>query len=127
MPRKSAEERAAAAWRARGTPPPPPKCLGRKARAIWRGIINSRPPDFFPTGILPLLEGFCVASVAARDLAVAVEADPNDKPTADAWISFAKVQATLATKLRLVNTSSRSSGIHTEGGGGEHPLIGGNA
>ncbi len=125
MPRKSAEDRAAAAWRARGKPSPPPKSLGRKARAIWREIVKSRPPDFFPTGILPLLEDFCVASVAARDLATAVEADPNDKATADAWISFAKVQATLATKLRLVNTASRSSGIHAEKGGGTHPLIGG--
>ena len=125
MPRKSAEERAAAAWRARGEPPPPSKHLGRKAKAIWRAIVKSRPPDFFPTGVLPLLEGFCVASVAARELAVAVEADPSDKAAADAWISFAKVQATLATKLRLVNTSSRSSGIHAEKGGGTHPLIGG--
>ncbi len=127
MPRKSAEDRAAAAWRARGEPPPPSKHLGRKAKAIWREIVKSRPPDFFPISILPLLEGFCVASVAARELAVAVEADPNDKATADVWISFAKVQATLATKLRLVNTASRPSGIHAEKGGGTHPLIGGSA
>lgn len=125
MPRKSAEERAAAAWRARGKPPPPPKCLGRKAKVVWRQIVKSRPPDFFPTGILPLLEGFCVASVATRDLAAAVEAAPSDKAAADAWIGFAKVMATLATKLRLVNTASRSSGIHDEKGGGTHPLIGG--
>ena len=127
MPRNSADERAAAAWRARGKPPPPPKYLGRKARAIWREIVKSRPPDFFPTGILPLLEDFCVAAVATRDLAAAVEADPSDRAAADAWISFAKVGCTLATKLRLVNTASRSSGIHAEKGGGTHPQIGGSA
>ncbi len=126
MPRKSAEERAAAAWRARGKPAAPPKHLGRKARAIWREIVKSRPPDFFPTGILPLLEDFCVASVAARELATSVEADPTDKAAADAWISFAKIQATLATKLRLVNTASRSSGSHDEKGVSD-PLIGGGA
>ena len=124
MPRKSAEDRAAAAWRARGEPPPPPKHLGRKARAVWREIVKSRPPDFFPTGVLPLLEGFCVASVATRDLAAAVEAAPSDKAAADAWISFAKVQVSLATKLRLVNTASRASGVHDEKGAHD-PLIGG--
>ena len=124
MPRKSAESRAAAAWRARGEPPPPPKHLGRKARAIWREIAKSRPPDFFPTGALPLLESFCAASVATRELSIAVEADPSDKAAADAWISFAKVQVSLATKLRLVNTASRASGIHDEKGARD-PLIGG--
>ena len=127
MPRKSAEERAAAAWRARGKPPPPPKHLGRKAKAIWREIVKSRPPDFFPTGILPLLEAFCVAAVATRELAAAVESDPGDKVAADAWISFAKVECTLAVKLRLVNTASRASGIHAEKGGAHGPLIGGSA
>ena len=124
MPRKSAEDRAAAAWRARGETPPPPKHLGRKARAIWREIVKSRPPGFFPTGVLPLLEGFCVASVATRDLAAAVEAAPSDKAAADAWISFAKIQVSLATKLRLVNTASRASGVHDEKGAHD-PLIGG--
>ena len=127
MPRKSAEDRAAAAWRAGGKRPEPPKSLSRKAKATWREIVKSRVPDFFPIGVLPLLESYCVATVAARDLAVAVEADPHDKAAADAFISFAKVQVSLATKLRLVNTASRSSGIHSEKGGGTHPLIGGNA
>ena len=124
MPRRSAEDRAAATWRARGEPPPPPKHLGRKARAVWREIAKSRPPDFFPIGALPLLESFCAASVATRELAVAVESDPSDKGAADAWIAFAKIQVSLATKLRLVNTASRSSGVHDEKGA-QDPLIGG--
>ena len=126
MPRKSAEERAAAAWRARGKLPDPPKRLGREAKAIWREIVNSRTPDFFPIGILPLLEDFCVASVAARDLSKTVEANPADKTAADNWIAYVKVQVSLATKLRLVNTASRSSGSHTEKGVSD-PLIGGGA
>ncbi len=126
MPRKSAEERAAAAWRAR-KPPSPPKTLSRAARATWREIVRSRPPDFFPTSILPLLEAFCVAAGAVRDLSPAVEADPADREAADAWQSYAKVMVSLATKLRLVNTAKRDSGIHSEAGGGDHPLIGGSA
>ena len=124
MPRKSAEERAGAVWRSGGALPAPPKHLGREARAVWRETIKSRPVDFFPRGVLPLLEDFCVATVVMRKVTVSIQEDPIDQALVDTFKKFAGIKASLATKLRLVNTASRASGIHDERGGHD-PLIGG--
>ena len=128
MPRKSAEDRAAAAWRAGGKHPEPPKHLSRRAKAMWREIVASRPPDYFAPGAAHLLESFVVAVLAARTLAEVVEANPRDEAAAKEWRDFAKVEATLATKLRLAVSSAirPQSGKLTEKGG-SHPLIGGSA
>ncbi len=129
MPRQSAEDRAAAAWRAGGKRPEPPKHLSRKAKAMWREIVASRPPDYFGPGAAHLLESFVVAVLAARTLAEVVEADPRDEAAAKEWRDFAKVEATLATKLRLAVSSAirPHAGALTERGGAHGPLIGGNA
>ena len=124
MPRKSAEARAGANWRSGGKLAAPPKHLGRDARAIWRETVRSRPADFFPTGVLPLLEDFCVATVAMRKVAVQIQEDPTDPAVVDTFKKFAAIKVSTATKLRLVNTASRASGIHDEKGA-RHPLIGG--
>lgn len=127
MPRLSAEDRAAAAWRAGGAPPRPPKYLSRQAKTMWREIVASRPADYFGPGSTPLLESFVVAVLAARVLAVALEADPCDKAGADAWLAMVKVETALATKLRLAISSAIKphSGALTERGGAHGPLIGG--
>ena len=69
MPRQSAEDRAAAAWRAGGTGPKPPKFLNRKAKALWREIVRSRPADYFAPGATHLLEAFVVACARSRNSA----------------------------------------------------------
>ena len=127
MPRLSAEERAGAVWRAGGDPPKPPKHLGRPAKALWREIAASRPPDFFAPGATHLLESFVVAVLAARKLAAMVEANPGDKAAVDAWLAVVKVEATLATKLRLAVSSAIKphSGKLTERAAAHGPLIGG--
>lgn len=129
MPRLSAEDRAAAAWRAGGAPPKPPKHLSRRAKALWRNIVASRPPDYFGPGSTPLLESFVVAVLAARVLAVVVEENPIDKAGVDAWLAVVKVETALATKLRLAVSSAIKphAGKLNERGGAQHPLIGGNA
>ena len=129
MPRLSAEERAAAVWRAGGEPPKPPKCLSRKARALWREIVASRPADYFGPGSTQLLECFVVASVAARELAPKIAADPGDKGLAEAFRRHSAIMATMATKLRLAISSAVKphAGKLNERGGGHGPLIGGRA
>ncbi len=129
MPRLSAEDRAAAAWRAGGSPPKPPKHLSRRAKVLWREIVASRPPDYFGPGSTPLLESFVVTVLAARVLAVAVEENPIDKTAADAWLAMVKAETTLATKLRLAVSSAIKphAGKLNERGGVQHPLIGGKA
>ena len=128
MPRLSAEDRAASAWRAGGEPPKPPKHLSRRARAMWREIVASRPVDYFGPGATQLLESFVVAVLAARELAVAVEATPSDKAAIDAWLAVVKVETALATKLRLaVSSSIKPHAGKLNERGGRHPLIGGDA
>ncbi len=128
MPRLSADDRAAAAWRAGGAVPRPPKHLSRPARAMWREIVASRPADYFAPGSTQLLESFVVASVAARELAPKIAADPGNKDLAEALRRYSAIQATQATKLRLAISSS----IKPHAGklaerGTQHPLIGGSA
>ena len=129
MPRLSAEDRAAAAWRAGGAPPKPPKHLSRRAKAMWREIVASRPPDYFGPGSAPLLESFVIAVLAARVLGAVVEENPVDKAAADAWLAMVKAKTALATKLRLAvsSTIKPHAGKLNERGGAQHPLIGGNA
>ncbi len=129
MPRLSAEDRAASAWRAGSKPVKPPSYLSRQAKALWREIVASRPPDYFGPGSTHLLELFVVAVLAARVLAVVVEADPRDEAAAKEWRDFAKIEATLATKLRLAVSSAIKphAGKLNERGAAHHPLIGGQA
>ncbi len=127
MPRLSAEDRAAATWRAGGAGPKPPKHLSRPAKAMWREIVRSRPADYFGPGATQLLESFVVASMAARELAPKVAVDPGDKDLAEALRRYGAVQATMATKLRLAVSSAIKphSGKLAERGGAHGPLIGG--
>ena len=129
MPRLSAEDRAASAWRAGGEPPKPPKHLSRKGRAMWREIVASRPADYFAPGATQLLAAFVVASVAMRELAPKIATDPGDKDLAEAFRRHSAVAATMATKLRLAVSSAvkAHSGKLTERGGAHGPLIGGDA
>lgn len=59
MPRISAEERAAAAFRAGGERPEPPKGLVAAARALWVQIVSDRPIDYFRPGQLHDLADYC--------------------------------------------------------------------
>jgi phage terminase small subunit len=47
MPRASAEERAAAFYRAGNKAPAAPKALSSRAQAVWRQIVSSKPVDWF--------------------------------------------------------------------------------
>ena len=59
MPRTSAQERAAAFYRADNTVREPPKELSQRAKAIWREIVRSKPIDWFDGGSLGLLADHC--------------------------------------------------------------------
>ena len=94
---------------------------------MWRSIVASRPADYFAPGATQLLESFVVVSVAARELAPMIAANPGDKDLAEANRRHNAVMATMATKLRLAVSSAIKphSGKLTEGGGAHGPLIGG--
>lgn len=105
MPRISAEARSAAAWRAGGKHPTPPRHLGREAKSVWKEIVGIRPPDYFEPGSLHLLETFCVHTVQLRRLAqcldgVAVGSDEHAALVGTSTKLAASV-AQLGSKLRL--------------------------
>lgn len=107
MPRISAEERAASAFRAGGAVPEPPKHLSKESAALWRDIAASKPTDWFDDGALALLEDYCNAIVDARHINSALEA-ARDGDDADEMKELRKQAVAssgrltgLATKLRL--------------------------
>ncbi len=125
MPRLSADQRAASAWRAGSKHVKPPSYLSRPARAVWREIVRSRPVDYFGPGATHLLESFVVASVAVRELAPKIAADPCDKDLAEAFSRYSATAATAATKLRLaISSSVTPHAAKLKEGGAHGPLIG---
>jgi hypothetical protein len=132
MPRRSAEDRAGAYFRTGGTPPLPPKHLSVKAKALWREITASRPPDFFTRGSWPLLEQYCEMSVLQGDYLRMLRADPLNPEVQAVVIKMAAALNATATKLRLAITSvDKRSGMLTEkgepeAGPSDDTLFGGN-
>jgi phage terminase small subunit len=66
MPRSSAEERAAKAYRAGGKRPAPPAFLNEEAAATWRKIVAAKPLGWFDEGNLPLLALYCAGRCHGR-------------------------------------------------------------
>jgi hypothetical protein len=69
MPRRSAEEKAAAFYRVRTRAVEPPRGMSAAARRAWREIIASKPVDWFDPGSLQLLRLHCEAIAGANKLA----------------------------------------------------------
>jgi phage terminase small subunit len=118
MARMSSEARSAAAYLAGGSPPRPPAHLSRRAAAIWRDIVKSRPCDFFKPGALSLLANFCQMAacqeIYMRDLA----ADPRNYELQHTVCKVAGAMNSAATKLKLTPSAvhDRKAGILTEKG-----------
>jgi phage terminase small subunit len=118
MPRKSVEDLAAAYYRTKGKAAAPPPHLDDGAKAIWRQITRSRPPDFFTAGSLPLLEAYCVALAMHRWYANLWRTDFTNRDNFVRHIaSLNSSLSMLAVKLRLTNSSiDKRSGKLTERG-----------
>jgi hypothetical protein len=136
LPRKSAEERAATAYRAGGRPPAPPSGLDPAAAKLWRAIAASRPVEWFSPATLRLLRRFCRTAIYAERLHDALDAARVGGP--DAADLLKQVLATnaslgiLAAKMRLTTQAeiTAHNGLLNERGPGEaayDPLLGGGA
>jgi hypothetical protein len=116
MPRRSIEDIAAAAYRCGGKPPAPPKCMGKRAKAIFTAIAGSRPPDYFcPAGQIPLAS-FCeLQTVQEINLQML-----RDEPTNPQWQKLAAQMQqqlnALAVKLKISPSGNlkRNAGIINE-------------
>jgi phage terminase small subunit len=116
MPRKSADARSAAYYRAGGKPPPPPGILSPKAKALWRKIVGSRPYDYFDPAAQQLLLSFCEMTVTQWLNFEALRRRPLD---AEIQTMVARMQTplnSLAVKLRISPSAvlSKKNGILDE-------------
>lgn len=97
----------------------PPPGLSKRARSLWKSVVESVPADHFKQADIPLL----VAYVEAADLAKKAEAQirklglivsgGNGGPKANPAIAIktaqAGIMASLATKLGLCRSARRKS------------------
>lgn len=97
--------------------PKPLPGMSARARALWRRVVESLPPEHFAAADLPLLRDYCEAydrtvlaqEALARDgLFVASAADTLKAHPANAIkVSAASVMAQLATKLGISRSARR--------------------
>jgi hypothetical protein len=134
MPRKSAEERGAAMYRARGTYAGPPSTLSQPGKRLWRSLITARPIDHWSPAMLLLLRHAVETSIAADRVSVALrkEADLADERAMKLTRALCSLNTNLTgllTRMRLTPQSQhtrRETGFNNETGG-LHPLLGGAA
>jgi len=112
MPRRSIEDLAGEAWRARGPDPvlSPPAYLKGVARTVYLEVAGHYPAGRFPPGASHLLEVFActtaaVRSASARMLAADPAAPGYNKIVAQ-FVKLASVQTGVAVKLRLCPSSA---------------------
>jgi hypothetical protein len=125
MPRKSADERAAGYFRTGGKGAEPPRDLSAFAKQLWRGIVASRPPEFFPPGQQELLRQFCELSEMRRFYRGVWERDRDNAEYVKAMVALANAINATAVKLRISNSSAidKRSGILSE----REPELGGDS
>jgi hypothetical protein len=117
MPRRSADDVAAAYLRTGGKPLEPPPDMEASAKRIWRIIAASRPPDYFNAGSAPLLEAYVEAIVMHRFYTGMWRHDRGNPDYLKAITACNASLSMLATKLRLAITSiDKKSGVLTEKG-----------
>jgi phage terminase small subunit len=102
MPRISAEARSAAALREGGQHPKPPECLGRRAKAIWREIVEDRPVDFFRPGARTLLANYCAMAAVQEQNIRTLDEDPLNP-------EFQRLVRDMSTSLNMTAAKLRLS------------------
>jgi hypothetical protein len=101
MPRRSAEDRAAAHYRVGCKPPRPPDILSADAARLWRKIVGSKPYDFFEPAAQEILAQFCEICITQRLNFKTLARDPLNE---ERQRCISRLQATInscAVKLRL--------------------------
>jgi hypothetical protein len=101
MPRRSAEDRAAAHYRAGCKPPRPPDILSADAARLWRKIVGSKPYDYFDFAAQEMLAQFCELCITQRLNLQTLRLNPLDE---ERQRCASRLQATInscAVKLRL--------------------------
>jgi hypothetical protein len=103
--RKSSAERVLLLPGIGDQPPPiePPSHLTRAERQLFREIVRACPPSHFRPADAPVLATFVTATLVTRSSSSAdLEANPERAAT---WEKLARLQASLAGKLRICPSS----------------------
>jgi P27 family predicted phage terminase small subunit len=105
--------------------PKPLPDMNARARAMWKRIVDSLPPDFFAAADLPLLREYCEAydrSVEAQkaiskdgDYVIGAYGGLKAHPAIAVKTAATGVMVQLGTKLCLVRSARRGKGKDTEG------------
>jgi phage terminase small subunit len=101
IPRISAEARSAAHWREGGEHPKPPSYLSKRAKAVWREIVEERPVDYFRSGARELLAQYCAMAAVQENNIRAMEEDPLNPEFQRLVRDMANSLNMTAAKLRL--------------------------
>ena len=80
----------------------PPSDLGRDEAALFRQLVASCPAEHFVASDMPLVVSFVQATVLSRRAAKALSKDAS---YVTVWEKATRMQATLATRLRLAPQS----------------------
>lgn len=99
--------------------------MSARARAMWKRIVDSLPPDYFSAADLPLLREYCEAYDRSVKAQLEVDEQGMSIPTGTGSIkahpaiavkvAAAGVMATVGAKLGLVRSSRRGKAKDDEG------------
>lgn len=110
--------------------PPVPAGLSEAEAALWTGVVESKPTDWFGADSLPVLREYVRAAVMCDTLAVVVadairRGDPDEiKGVLDMRDKESRRAVSLATKLRLTPQSKygpRAADTADRKAGGKRP------
>ena len=101
-----------------GQRPEPPQVLSDPERLIWRQVVGAHPFDWFAPSCWGMLADYCRAWVLSNELALAIaeyDGPPKDSEGFRRWNRLlerrdknARLLATLGTKMRITNQSTRT-------------------
>jgi hypothetical protein len=120
MPRLSAEERAALAYRTGFKLPPHPRHLSAPARHLWRAILQSRSTDYFDPSGLAQLGLYCEALVQCERLSTKLAETAPETPISSQLSKDLKTLTTIvaahgrALRLTMQARVNRKDGILDE-------------
>jgi hypothetical protein len=98
MPRRSAADLATPRIEAERRRLDPPEHLTDEERSLFVEIVGSCAPSHFVKSDMPLLASFVQATLLSRS---AIKNAPTDSAALATWEKATRMQATLATRLRL--------------------------
>ena len=112
--------------------PRPPARLNDAERDIWLAVVNDLPADWFGAASLPVLAQYCAHVVEAQRLGVLIEravVDPDLRiADYDRLLRMrereSRAMASLATKMRITNQSTRNHRGNRVSGGARKPWEG---